>query len=92
MGRKSKWSESSRVLTIRVPESKREVIKKYINKVLEYMEELGKIEGIKDILLCSWCGKIDPNYSNRCICQECLRKDDEEKFPSLKKIHKKYGY
>ena len=78
MGRKSKWSESSRVLTIRVPESKREVIKKYINKVLEHMEdELGRIEGIKDMLLCSYCGKIDPNRMNRCICDDCLDKNDK---------------
>ena len=82
MGRKSKWSETSKVLTIRVPESKLEIIKDYINKVLENMEELGRIKDIKDILLCSYCGKIDPNRLNRCICDDCLDKDDKRRFKS----------
>ena len=75
MGRKKKWNEPSKVLTVRVPESKLEVIKKYLNNVLKHMEdEIGRIEGIKDMLLCSYCGKIDPNRLNRCICDDCGKK------------------
>jgi len=62
---------------MRVPESKLEVIKDYINKVLEHMEsEIGRIEGIKDMLFCSECGVVDPNYKNRCMCRDCARKFD----------------
>jgi len=67
-----KWNEPSKILTIRVPESKLEVIKEYINLVLEKMEELGRIKGIKDIQLCNRCGSIDPNWNNRTICVDCL--------------------
>jgi len=87
MGRKLKWDETSKILTIRVPESKLEVIKEYINLVLENMEELGRIKGIKDILLCNRCGKIDPNYINRCICMDCLEKADKERISPLIKKH-----
>lgn len=79
MGRKLKWNEPSKVLSVRVPENKLEVIKEYINSVLENMEELGRIEGIKDMLLCNRCGKIDPNYINRCVCLDCLDKSYKER-------------
>ena len=72
MGRKKKFNEPSKILTIRVPESKLEVIKNYINFVLEKMEELGRIEDIKDLAICTYCGNIDPNYTNRTICLDCL--------------------